>query len=261
MVLLWIDLLLVGFLGDSTDAGYYGAALRVAALGAVIIVAFATVFNPIISDLSNKRKKKELEGLYKTVTRWIITCSLPFFLVIALFSEPIMKIFGENYTNGAIALTLLAVGHLITATIGSAGLIVLMTGRSHLELVNMIVALLVNITLCFLLIPAYGIIGAAIANMSAAFVLNIMRAAEVWFLMRMHAYDRDCIKPVLVGLVSSLIVVLAGWLFIGDMQFLQAVGLIVALLAIYVLGLLLFGLSEQDKAVLDLVKTRLSRAT
>ena len=62
-----------------------------------------------------------------------------------------------------------------------AGYMVLMSGRSRLELLNISVALAINVAACFLLIPQYGVVGAALANLAASFAINLMRAAQVWF--------------------------------------------------------------------------------
>lgn len=259
VVVVWTDLLLVGFLGNATDAGYYGVALKVATASAAILIAFSTVFNPIISDIYNRHQRTELQFLYKTVTRWIFACSFPVFLVLMLFSGTIMRFFGAEYADSGMALTLLAFSHLITATVGTAGLVVLMTGRSRLELVNMVAALAVDVLLCLLLIPEYGIIGGAIANIAAAGVLNLMRALEIWVLLRMHAYSIGFLKPLMAGLVSAAAVVLAGRFVVGYTTPAQVAGLVAAMLMLYLLIMMLLGLNEQDRNVLRLVKMRLER--
>ena len=224
MVVLWIDLLLVGYLDTSTEAGYYGVALRVAAAGALIIVAFSTVFNPIISNLHNRRRRSELESLYKTVNRWIFTLSLPVYLILIMFSDSIMRLFGVEYVNGGTALALLALSQLVTASIGSAGLMVLMTGYSRLELMNMTSALVVDVILCLWLIPEYGIVGAAVANIAAAIVLNLLRSTEVWLYLRMHAFDRSYWKPVLAAAICSAGILLSSYKFIDETGPAQEIG-------------------------------------
>lgn len=75
MLLVWIDMLIMGYLGTSTEVGFYGAALRVGVVSSAIFMAFNTVFAPVISDLYNRHISRELHLLYKTVTRWIFICS------------------------------------------------------------------------------------------------------------------------------------------------------------------------------------------
>ncbi len=261
IILLWTDMLMVGFIGTSEDAGYYGAALRVGVTGSVaILTAFRTVFAPVISDLYNKERLRELQGLFKTVTRWIFICSLPLLLLIMLFADPVMRLFGGDFSTGSGALVLLAVGQLINAGTGLVGLMVIMTGRSHMELLNVLVALAVNITLCILLIPGYGVMGAALANMSAVVAINLLRALEVWVFMRMNAYDSSYTKPIIGGVAGAAIVGALLW-YTGAESY-PALGLLAALfLLIYISAIMLLGLNEQDRAVMAMMKARLRNNT
>jgi O-antigen/teichoic acid export membrane protein len=261
IVLAWVDMLLMGYLGTPTDVGYYGAALRVGTGGSVVLVAFATVFTPVISDLYNRNRSSELHTLYKTVGRWIFLCSLPIFLVTATLADPLMNMFGSEFLAGSIALILLALGQLINASTGTAGLMVLMSGRSKMEMVNVSASLVVNVALCFLLIPGLGVVGAAIANATAAGVINLMRAVEVWIFMRMHAYDYNYLKPIFAGVIGSLLVFIEQR-FVSTGSNLVAIVIPAAiLLTVYVILTVALGLDKNDKAVLQTIKVRLSRTT
>ena len=260
MLLLYIDMLLVGYLGSPADVGYYGAALRLVTGSQAILLAFSTVFTPVISDLYNRRSNTELYELFKTVGRWIFTCSFPIFLVLFLLADPIMKVFGTDFTTGSGALMLLAFSQLVNASTGAAGLMVLMSGRSHMELINVGVALIVNIMICLLLIPAHGVIGAAIANVSAAAVINIMRSVEVWVFMRMQVYSNKFFKPILAGAVGAILVLSVNYFTDMGSGFSQLVISTVILLVTYIALLIALGLDEQDHGVLRMIRTRLTRA-
>ncbi len=257
VVLLWADMLMVGYLGTSSDAGFYGAAIRIGTASASILVAFGTVFTPIISDLYNRNMAQELESLYKTVSRWVFICSMPIFLVEILFSEPIMRIFGSGFVAGSGALTVLAIGQLINTSTGPAGIAVLMSGRSRLELMNVAIVLVLDVVLCFILIPVYGVMGAAVANTVCAVIINIMRVLEVRMIMKMYPFDLNYSKPILAGGTAAVMTGLAGHLTSGNGSVARVVILIFGLLLIYVLGILVMGLDEKDRTVLRLVKEKL----
>ena len=259
LVLLWIDILLLGYLTNSTDVGFYGAALRVATASTAVTVAFSTVFAPVIPELYEKGHLEQLSVLFKTVSKWIFACSFPIFLVLALFADPIMRLFGSDFSSGSVALILLAFGQLLSASAGPTGFMILMSGHSRVELLNMAVALGVNVSLCVLLIPRYGIIGAAMANMFSAAVLVSMRATEVWIFMRINAFDRGIIKPLLAGsLVAGALALLLRYVITNIGLGLTMV-LSITLFALYVLAILAMGLDEHDETVLRLVKARLLR--
>lgn len=249
-LILWIDTLLLGYLGSPEDVGIYGVALKLSIIGAKIITAFVIVFTPIIADLWNRGRIAELNQLYITVSRWIFILSVPVFLLLTLFSDSLMRIFGANFVVGSSALVLLAFGQLFHASTGAAGLMVLMSGHSKLELFNVTATLAFNAALCFLLIPDYGITGAAIAHMSGLALINLLRVTEIWILMRMFAYDRSYYKPVISALISAVVIGIIGRYVIMDAGLIQLVALAALLLIIYVSSMVLLGLEEQDKAIL-----------
>lgn len=259
MVLLWIDMLLLGYLGTTTEVGFYGAALRVGIVTATIITAFGTVFSPVIADLFNRNEGRQLRELLKTVSRWIFICCYPLFLTLFLFAEPIMRIFGVEYAATGNVLILLAIGQIVNATLGSAGFVVVMSGKSYLELLNVSVALIVNVTLCLLLIPEYGAVGAATANMASLVTVNVMRVSELWIIMRVHAYDRSFVKPFLAGVAGAALTALAGSFIITGKSLVQEALLVAVLLSTYLLAMLAMGLNEQDKKIVQLIMNRLRR--
>ncbi|MHB1270930.1 MAG: flippase [Thermoleophilia bacterium] len=259
MVLVWIDMLIMGYLGTATEVGFYGAALRVGVVSSAIFLAFTTVFTPVISDLYNRHISRELHLLYKIVTRWIFICTLPVVLLQLLFAEPIMNMFGSQFAAGSGALMILALSQLINAASGPAGYMVLMSGRSRLELLNISVSLAVNVAACFLLIPRYGVIGAALANLMAAVAINLLRAVEVWLFMHVHAYSYSYFKPLLAGAASASLVIITGRYLIIAQNFFWNAALAAGMVLVYIAVTISLGLSSQDSAVLGLVKRRLMR--
>ncbi|MHB8858051.1 MAG: flippase [Thermoleophilia bacterium] len=256
MILIWVDLLLLGLLGSASEAGLYGVALKVVAASSVMLIAFSTMFMPVISDLCNRGRMTELMGLYKTVNRWIFTCSYPIFLILTIFAASILSFFGSQFKSGGDALILLAISLLINSSMSPAGLLVLMSGRSRLEVLNMSISLAVDVAACFLLIPSHGIMGAAIANVAATACLNVLRTGEVWFLMKMHAFDRKYLKPLFAGAAGAALVLISSR-FVPEGGRLVSIILAAGLVVAYLLLMLLMGLSEQDTAVLRLIKKRI----
>ncbi len=251
---LWVDTLMLGFLGTPEDVGFYGVALKISVFGAKIITAFVIVFTPIIADLWNRGRSEELKELYITVSRWIFILSVPIFLLLTLFSDSLMRVFGPSFVVGSGALVFLAIGQMMSAATGAAGLMVLMSGHSKLELLNVTVTLAVNVILCLLLIPNYGVIGAALAHMSSLGVVNLMRIIEIWIFMRMYAYNCSYLKPLISGVAGAAVVAVIGRFVIVDAGLMQMVALASLLLFLYVLGLVGLGLEEQDKTILKKIK-------
>ena len=157
--------IIIGFLTSAENVGLY----KVAHSGSLLIMFVQLSINatlaPQIVKLYNANKNKKLQRIITLTTRGVVALSLPVALFFIFFSEQLIELlFGSEYQAAAIVLTILALGQLLNTLIGPAVLILNMTGHEKLNVKGIILALLLNIVLSFILIPLYGLVGAAIAT-------------------------------------------------------------------------------------------------
>ncbi|OEF99781.1 hypothetical protein BHF71_00980 [Vulcanibacillus modesticaldus] len=169
-----IDIIMLGTMIDKKSVGIYQIAVQVANLTSVILVIFNTVFAPQISSLYHKGKLEELRKIYMQSTRILSLISLVALIFIVIFSKYILLVFGEDIVAGQFALVLRSIGQFINAAVGSVWLMLAMTGKPKLQMYGNFTASVINIVLNFLLIPRYGINGAAFASMIAIGFVNIL---------------------------------------------------------------------------------------
>ncbi len=251
---------LLGFLGTTEDIGIYNLAALAAGLIPAGLVALNSIFAPIISDLHNRRRFGELQQLFQSNTRWSLATGLPVFLSFALYGGPILSIFGPAFVTGAPTLLLLGLGQLVNAATGPVGYMVLMSGRSDVNLANELGTLVVGLALGFLLIPAMGLIGAALAATGTQALVNAIRLWEARSLLGMWPYGKGIWKPLAAGLAAS------GFSFLFSRYALPAEGFwagaanIVVLVGIYAGCLWLLKPEPEDLRVAEAVKRRVTAA-
>jgi O-antigen/teichoic acid export membrane protein len=198
------DTFMIGyFLGDSS-VGIYNIALRLGTMSSFILTAFNTTFAPVISDLYEKRDLEKLASIYKTITKWILNFNLIIFSLFILFSNDIMLFFGQEFTIGSSALILISIGQIVNVMVGPAGYLNTMTGNPQYELYNNFIVLFLNIILNYLLIPIYGINGAAIASAISVGVSNLYRLFLVYRKLKMHPYKISYLKMILAVILSFI---------------------------------------------------------
>ncbi|MEC4676581.1 MAG: flippase [Nitrospirota bacterium] len=251
-----IDILMLGYFLPSSEVGIYAVALKVGLLVLLPLTAFNMIFAPMISNLYNRNEKEVLERLFKTVTKWIFTISFGLFLVITLFSRPILNIFGRDFIAGNLVLVILALGRLIDAAAGSVGYILVMTGRPKINLVNTLTLCVVTITLNLLLIPRYGITGAAVGTAFSIIFINILRLFEVYYLERIHPYKKTFLKPVVSGILSAVMVFTLGRFFPYEESIFLSLAYILLFFVSYTIFLRLFILDDEDKYIINLIGKR-----
>ncbi|WP_158672390.1 MULTISPECIES: lipopolysaccharide biosynthesis protein [Devosia] len=167
------DVILVGLMLDLESSGLYFNAFRTAGLMTLFTFAIELVIAPMVAEhfhTGNMRKAQAITALCS----WAgFVFSLVIFLGFGLFGTEILSLFGASYAEGWLILMLLSFGLLFDAITGPSKIVMMMTGheRPYVAIFGAImgVGLLVQI----LVIPFWGLIGAAAVNMAARICAQI----------------------------------------------------------------------------------------
>jgi O-antigen/teichoic acid export membrane protein len=95
-------------------------------------------------------------------------------------SQWFLLLFGRDFTGGQTPLTILCIGQLVNAAMGSVGYLLIMTGHGRDAAVGIAAGAGVNLLLSALLIPHWGVNGAAAASAIGLIVWNVVLAVFVW---------------------------------------------------------------------------------
>ena len=169
-----------------------------------------------------------------------------------------MSLFGRDFVGGALALRIISVGQLINFATGAVGIMLIMSGRSDVAMVNAIVVVAVALGLDFWLVPAYGLNGAAVASALSLGLSNMLRLGEVYYLLRLHPFGIGFLKPMAAALPAALI----GWLWLHWLPVNNIVFLALACAAIgvvYLTATLILRLDEGDRIMVAALKRRFRR--
>ena len=180
VVVLWLDILLVGALLGSYDAGVYAAVSRLAMLGTFALEGTRLAIAPQLASLLARRMPSRAADLYQSATRLLMLASWPVYILFAIFPTVALAIFGARYTAGSVSLIIIALAMLVNTGTGNVTVVLLMGGKSSWNVVNTLIALSVNIGLNFILLPRIGIAGAAIAWAASIIVDNLAAVFEAW---------------------------------------------------------------------------------
>jgi len=200
--LLQINPLMLGYFRPAAEVGVFAAALRTSFILPLVLDAFNAIFAPMIADLTNRRDIDKLEDLFKVVTKWILTASVPAFLLLALYGGSILAVWGAGYRQGLVCLVVICAGQFVNCATGPVGYMISMSGRTRISLANAGGALALNIVLNLILIPRHGMLGSAVALSASMAVVNLVRLAEVRWLLKMHPYRWDSLKPLAAGILA-----------------------------------------------------------
>jgi len=186
----WLDILLVGALRSTAEAGVYAAASRLALLGVLVLQAVGMAIAPQVSALIARGRHDDAETVYQVATWWLIALTWPLYIALAVFAPLALEIFGKGFVAGAPPLVILSLAMLVNLGTGNVTTYLLMAGKSSWHLVNTTLSLTVNIGLNLILIPRYGMTGAAIAWAASIVVVNLAALFEVWRFLDLRPFGR-----------------------------------------------------------------------
>ena len=204
-----MDIMLLGYWASSQDVGLYLVAFQTAAVLALVLGAFDVAFAPIIGQAWARHDDMTIRECYASIHRMAAMATVPFFVGLVVFREEILSLFGHEIGEGGMALTILASGYLLNAMTGGASTVLLMTGRSRTVLMNTVVYGIALVVGTALLIPQWGILGAAVSASCALIGLNVLRVWQVWQSHRMFPWTWTMLKPLAAGAVMGFVLIVA----------------------------------------------------
>ena len=248
--IIWLDVVLVGILVGSASAGVYGTVSRFVSAGALVATALRIVVAPRFSALLSEGKVAEVEKLYTATARWILLLGSPAYVVLAVFAPTVLRWLGPGFAHGQASMVVLCLGSIVVLAAGNVQSLLLMSGRSAASAVNKAIVLAFNVGANLVLVPRFGIIGAASA-WAASMALDTTLAA--WQVRRRVGVS------VAVGSISyaaGIVLVTVGLPAVAIARLLGQ-GNAQLVLAILVGGVALLGYAYLDRQRLDLTQFKL----
>lgn len=256
------DIVFLSIFAAPIQAGIYIAADRVSYFVVMPLFALNMIFSPLMGEYHASRKHEQLANMFKMVTKWSFSLSLPVFLCFVIFHHAILGIFGSKYTQGEVVLLILCFGNLVDAGTGSVVQLLAMTGHLRILLINSVISIIVNIGLSFFFVQYFGILGAALAAALAVIIINGLGLIEVYCIAKIHPYRRDIYKPLLAGGAAYLVaVLLLHFIHFDSGRFagIEELSFIIPFMVVYVLVLVLLRFSEEDQIVFAAVRAKFGK--
>ncbi|NEP14078.1 MAG: oligosaccharide flippase family protein [Symploca sp. SIO2C1] len=258
LVMLWTDALMLGYFRTAADVGIYRAASQTALLMTLFTRSLVTIFTPMIANLYNSEDFEQLGKLFGTASRWSFSLTLPLFLIVGVAGEDILHVFGSEFTLGWLPLVILAGGQLARAGPGGFAVHMLaMSGHQYLKLFGDLTLAIANIGLNLVMIPRWGMLGAAVATGISILGVNLLRIVQVYLVLQVQGFNWSYLKTILAGSLTIVIgFFLRSWL--AFMPYFLAF-LVTAGSMFFVYGVLLWsiGLEEADLVILRKIGKRL----
>ena len=157
--------------------------------------AFDSVVTPMMSEAFFVRDRERLRYNLALMTRWVASASAPIAVTLFALRPRLLSLYGPGYASGATAMGLLILGHLVNGVMGLTPYVIVMSGRSSLFFWDNLGAAGLNLGLSLLLIPRYGVTGAAVASLTSVAALQALLTVQAYVLEHVHPFEWALTKP------------------------------------------------------------------
>jgi len=183
-----IDTIMLGYYVSTADLGVFTVAFKLSIVTNFVIGSLNTIATPKISELFWAEKYKELNKVVQSSAQLIFIFALPVTILLTIFAYPILSLVKEGFTQGTLVLQIFALTQLLNSAAGMVAIFLNMTGNQSFFTRLVAVATAVNIGLNLLLIPFFGMEGAAIATLISSAIWNIGGAYFIYKRYRIRTY-------------------------------------------------------------------------
>jgi O-antigen/teichoic acid export membrane protein len=157
--------ILVGLFGSAVDLGIYRVAVASAVLVTMPVTILHIVLAPTVSRLYRFGERAELQRVLRFASGSVVLVIVPMFLVLLLFGRPLVElVFGTIYGEAWRPLEILCLAQLVLGFFGMGPILLAMAdSERHLTIIYL-VAVGAGVAAAALLVPRYGALGAAAAQ-------------------------------------------------------------------------------------------------
>lgn len=184
---LWMVLAMIG----PEAAGIYAVMVTISNGLKTIRQSYNPILTPVVAGMNEERIKTDLKPVFSYCVSMVTLIQLAIGFFIVLFPEQTMMIAGKSFIteeNPVAVLGILMIGNLINGMFGLAGPVINGLGKSKFMLLMNIVSLVFAIGMNYLLIPRFGIAGAAISSMAYQILQCVWMNIYVYRMIKIFPY-------------------------------------------------------------------------
>ena len=172
-IMAWTDKLMLGNMLGPESVAIYGVAFRFSMGVSITLMAINSIASPKFAE---KFSNNDISGMGKVAmqsAKLIFWTTIPLASILLIFPKFFMGIYGSEFLIGVEVLRWLIIGRVVNALSGSVGNLMQMTGQQNNYMKILIAGSIINVTLNYILIPIYGIKGAAFASVCSLSFWNL----------------------------------------------------------------------------------------
>lgn len=254
MIVTRIDMMMIGSMLDLEQVAFYTVAFFIGNAIKVPGKSIVAISIPLVAKAWGKQDYKEIQTLYtkSSINQLIIGGVL--FLCIWLNIDEIFSLLPTKFQGGKWVVFYIAIAQLFSMANGINGTIIVNSKYYRYDLYTNVILVFVTIATNYLLIPEYGIDGAAMATAISVLLFNLIRLILIKVKMNMHPFSLQTIKTIL--LLFAMFFTL-DFLPNSSYAFVDIIWKSIVVVILFIPAVMYFNLSEDITAIVKELKAKL----
>lgn len=195
---------MVGTMIDLGSAGIYTIALFISTIIGIPMNSIVKIANPIVAASWERKDLAKIKELYIKSASNLFIIGVLFLIGIWASIDLLFQVIpnGEIYEAGKYVVLFLGLAKLLDMATSINGHIIAYSPLYQFNLYLGLFLGVINIIFNIILIPRFGIIGAALATMFSMFLFNLCKVLFVWIKFKMQPFSKSSLLVLIIGLVA-----------------------------------------------------------
>ena len=205
-ILVWnVDVMMLGSMAGLEATAIYAIAFYIASVITVPQRSIEKIATPLLADFIKNKMWDEVLSIYRKTSLNQLILGLLIFGLIWVNIDSLFLLLPDVYSAGKWVVFIVGIGKLIEMVTGANGIIMINSKHYRVSFYTNIILVVITIAANYLLIPLYGIEGAAIASAFALLVYNGVKYLYLWLRMNLQPFSAGTLVVTLLGSTAIFI--------------------------------------------------------
>jgi O-antigen/teichoic acid export membrane protein len=201
-----IDIIMLSSLAGLSDTGIYAIAFYIGSAITIPRKSIYQISSPIIADAFKNKNFDLIDNVYRRSSLNLVIAGGLVFCGVVANIDNLMDILPSDYASGALVVVIIASANLFDMATGVNGAIILNSKYYRFDLYSTLILIVITVGLNYLLIPIYGILGAAIGTASAIILYNSLKVFYVWLKFSIQPFEIEIWHVVGIAAVTLIVI-------------------------------------------------------
>lgn len=203
IIVLNVDVLMVTSLLGLSQTGIYTTAFYIGMIIEIPRRAISQISIPFISENIKNQNITKIENYYKEISLHQTLIGVLFYLLVIINLDHIFNLIpnSESFISGKDVVYVIGFCKLIIMFFSFNSEIISLSKHYRFTVITIIILAIISIALNLILIPIYGMIGAAFASLVSILIFNIVKHIFIKIKMKISPFSINTFKVILIGII------------------------------------------------------------